>query len=56
MHDRQQRTGLAPAEQAEETALLKLYRESQLVRAQAIALLKQRGYDVSAPEQFAPII
>ena len=56
LHDKQQRTKLSSAEQAEEQALLKLYRETQLVRAQAVVLLKQRGYDVSDPEQFAPIV
>ena len=55
LHDKQ-RTQLTPAEQAEEQALLKLYRETQLVRAQAVIVLMQRGYDVADPEQFAPII
>jgi hypothetical protein len=41
-------------ERAEEDALLRLYRETLLVRAQAAVLLKQRGYDVSDPEEFAP--
>lgn len=55
LHDKQQREGLAPDEQAEEQALLSLYRETLLVRAQAAVLLKQRGYDVSEPLQFAPL-
>lgn len=54
LHDKQQRVGLSPNEQQEEQALLKFYRETQLVRAQAIALLKQRNYDVSDPTQFHP--
>jgi hypothetical protein len=55
LHDEQQRSGLAPAEKAEEQALLALYDETLLVRAQAAVLLKQRGYDVADPEQFAPL-
>jgi len=56
LHDKQQRTRLSPAEQAEEQALLKLYRETQLVRAQAAVLLMQRGYDLSDPGQIAPVV
>ena len=56
LHDNQQYTPLTPEEQAEEQALLTLYRETLLVRAQAAVLLKQRGYDVSAPEQFTPLV
>jgi uncharacterized protein YnzC (UPF0291/DUF896 family) len=55
LHDKQQREGLTPEEQAEEQALLSLYRETLLVRVQAVVLLKQRGYDVSDPLQFAPL-
>ncbi|WP_437760856.1 hypothetical protein [Sorangium sp. So ce1389] len=55
LHDQQQRSGLDRAEQAEEQALLDLYHETLLVRAQAAVLLKQRGYDVSEPDQFAPL-
>ncbi len=55
LHDKQQREGLTAEEQAEEQALLSLYRETLLVRAQAAVLLKQRGYDVSEPLQFAPL-
>jgi len=55
LHDQQQREGLTAEEQAEEQALLALYRETLLVRAQATVLLKQRGYDVSDPQQFAPL-
>jgi len=47
LHDEQQRRSLQPEEQVEEQALLKLYRETLLVRAQAAVLLKQRGYNVS---------
>jgi hypothetical protein len=56
LHDKQQYTSLTPEEQAEEQALLRLYRETLLVRAQAAVLLKQRGYDVFDPEQFTPLI
>jgi predicted ArsR family transcriptional regulator len=55
LHDQQQREGLTPDEQAEEQALLSLYRETLLVRAQAAVLLKQRGYDVSDPLQFTSL-
>ena len=56
LHDKQQYTSLTPEEQAEEQALLRLYRETLLVRAQAAVLLKQRGYDVFDPEQFTPLV
>jgi hypothetical protein len=55
LHDHKQRLPLSEQERAEEEALLRLYRETVLVRAQAAALLKQRGYDVSNPDQFAPL-
>lgn len=55
LHDKQQRDGLTEDEQAEEQVLLQLYRETLLVRAQAAVLLKQRGYDVTNPEQLAPL-
>lgn len=55
LHDKQQRTGLTPGEQAQEEALRRLYRETLLVRAQAVALLQQRGYDVSDPTAFHPL-
>jgi hypothetical protein len=56
LHDKQQYTSLTPEEQAEEQALLRLYRETLLVRAQAAVLLKQRGYNVFDPEQFTPLV
>ena len=56
LHDKQQRSGLSPVEQAEEQALAKLYRETQLVRAHAVMLLMQRGYDISDPRSFSPIM
>jgi hypothetical protein len=52
LHDKQQRESLTAEERAEEQALLTLYRETLLVRGQAAALLKQRGYDVSDPQRF----
>jgi uncharacterized protein YnzC (UPF0291/DUF896 family) len=55
LHDKQQHEGLTPDEQVEEQALLSLYRETLLVRAQAAVLLKQRGYDVSEPLQFVSL-
>lgn len=56
LHHQQQRQGLTAGERAEEQALLALYRETLLIRAQAAVLLKQRGYDVSDPQQFAPLL
>jgi hypothetical protein len=56
LHDKQQREGLSTEEQQEERTLLELYRETVLVRAQAAVLLKQRGYDISDPQQFAPLV
>jgi hypothetical protein len=53
LQDKQQREELTLTEQDEEQALLKLYRETLLVRVQAAVLLKQRNYDVSDPTQFA---
>jgi hypothetical protein len=55
LHDAQQRRRLTVKERAEEQALLALYRETLLVRAQAAVLLKQRGYDVSDLSQFVPL-
>jgi len=55
LHDEQQRRTLTAEEQTEEQALLALYRETLLVRAQAAVLLKQRGYDVSDLKQFEPL-
>lgn len=55
LHERQQRAKLSLKEQEEAQALVALYRETILVRAQAAVLLKQRGYDVSDPSQFQPI-
>lgn len=56
LHREQQRRELEPAEREEEQALLGRYRNTVLVRAQAAVLLKHRGYDVSDPNQFAPMI
>lgn len=55
LHDKAQREGLSDNEQNEEAALLKLYRETLLLRAQAALLLKERNYDVSDPTQFHPL-
>jgi hypothetical protein len=52
LHDLQDQRGLTEEEKAEEQALLTLYRETILVRAQAAVLLKQRGYNISDPSQF----
>lgn len=55
LHDQKREQGLGADEAADEEALLTLYRETLLVRAQAAVLLKQRGYDVSDPTQFEPL-
>lgn len=55
LHDKQQRARLTSGELLDEQALTKLYRETLLVRAQAVALLQHRGYDVSDPTQFHPL-
>lgn len=54
LHDKQQRVGLTTDEQTQEQTLRTLYRETLLMRAQAVALLQQRGYDVSDPTAFHP--
>jgi hypothetical protein len=56
LHLKQQREGLTSQEKKEDRALLALYQETILIRAQAAILLKQRGYDVSDPRQFAPLV
>ncbi|MGH7598994.1 MAG: hypothetical protein ACREOI_21780 [bacterium] len=55
LHDKQQRETLTAEEKTEEQILLTLYRETILIRAQAVVILKMRGYSVSDQEQFAPI-
>ncbi len=55
LHDKQQRENLIAEEQAEEQALVLLYRETLLIRAQAAVLLKMRGYNIADPEQFTPL-
>ena len=44
LHDLKQRRPLTHGELAEEAELLRLYRDTLLVRAQAAVLLKQRGW------------
>ena len=55
LHVQQQRGPLTAEEAAEEQALLQLYRDTILVRAQAAVLLQQRGYNIADPDQFAPL-
>lgn len=55
LHAQQQDMGLTETEKAEEMDLLQRYKETQLVRAQAIVLLNQRGYDTEDPSQFHPL-
>ena len=54
LHDEQDSRPLSRSEREEEMTLLALYHETILVRAQAVVLLKDRGYDVSDPTVFAP--
>lgn len=56
LHLKQQREGLTAGERTEEQALLTLYHETLLVKAQAAVLLKQRKYDVSDPRQFHSLV
>jgi hypothetical protein len=51
LHYKQQSEGLTTEEREEDQALLALYSETILVRAQAAVLLKQHGYDVSPAEK-----
>jgi len=46
LHVKQQREGLTEGERQTLAALVRHYERSMLVRAQAAALLKQRGHDV----------
>jgi hypothetical protein len=55
LHDKQQREKLTPEEQAAEQALVSLYRETLLIRAQAAVILKMRGYNIVDPERFVPL-
>jgi plasmid stability protein len=48
LHRKRQREGLEDAEARELAPLVRQYERFMLVRAQAAALLKQRGHDVSA--------
>jgi hypothetical protein len=49
LHLKAQSEGLSAEERQEEQALLALYHDTMLIRAQAAVLLAQRGYDVSDP-------
>ena len=46
-HLKRQREGLTPAETESAETLIRQYERAMLARAQAAALLRQRGYDVS---------
>jgi hypothetical protein len=48
LHLKRQRAGLTEAEAQTAAALVRQYERAMLVRAQAAALLKQRGHDVSS--------
>jgi plasmid stability protein len=47
LHLKRQREGLTVSEAETRAGLVRQYEQTMLVRAQAAALLKQRGYDVS---------
>lgn len=47
LHHKRQREGLTPTERDESTTLLAQYERYLLVRAQAAALLQQRGFGVA---------
>lgn len=47
LHLKRQREGLTESESQIAATLLQQYERAMLVRAQAAALLKQRGYDIS---------
>ncbi|NCC33732.1 MAG: hypothetical protein EOM24_17210 [Chloroflexia bacterium] len=48
LNAKRQREGLTEAEQQERELLVHQYERSMLVRAQAAALLKQRGHDIAS--------
>ena len=56
LHHKQQNEPLTETEKVKLENLETLYRDTILVRAQAVALLKQRNYDVSEPAQFTPLV
>ena len=47
LHDKRQREGLTEAEAQAAAALVRQYERTMLVRAEAAALLAERGHDVS---------
>ena len=55
LHDLQASRLLCDEERTEDQALVRLYRATVLLRAQAAVLLKQRGYDVADPGHFAQL-
>jgi uncharacterized protein YnzC (UPF0291/DUF896 family) len=48
LNAKRQREGLTSDEDRESAALVRRYERAMLVRAQAAALLKERGHDVSS--------
>ncbi len=48
LHHKQQREGLTTHEDEERAHLVRQYERAMLVRAQAAALLKERGHDISS--------
>jgi hypothetical protein len=47
LHDKRRREGLTEAEAQTVAGLLKEYERAMLMRAEAAAILKQRGHDIS---------
>lgn len=47
LHDKRDRVGLTDSESQQLAALLRQYERQMLVRAQAAALLRERGHDVT---------
>ena len=56
LHHQLRRGEIAETDQKEIDRLEKLYRDTIVIRAQAALILQERGYDISNPEQFAPLI
>jgi hypothetical protein len=48
LNDKQRSEGLTPAERVELESLVTQYEWHMLIRSKAIALLKQRGHDISS--------
>jgi len=56
LHHKRQREGITDAETQKMAHLVRQYEQAMLLRAQAVALLKQRGQDVSKPEALETLV